>query len=454
MFINPFKSKRSMPLLFVLISIFMAFYFLVGVVYANDSHSYFNDSVRVGPLYPLIIQIFNFMFPSNIYVKILVVFQELLAAYAIFSLMTFIRDRFSVRTTIWYLLSIGFAGTYLLRYLLVGEMALYSNTILSEAITYPLYFIFVKYIFAAWDEKNSRHFTTAFIIALILACTRGQLIFLILVLVIVFLNLLLHKGHEEKRALWLRMLICITCYSLGVIFIPLGYNYLRSGNLSQPTIGNEVIFGALLYNSDLDDATLFPAGSEEREIVYETLSSCEEAQLTYKSAPRGFFNSFIHYQASHDPVRSELMRVITNHYNNDINDTNSKPIILVELSTNIIPKLFTSNFFQYMQTSMINCFAGLVRSNSIFNKPGIYWSIFVYLIGAISYVISLKSDKLQKERRFMLTVYICTLTNAVFCSFGVHELSRYVYYNFGFIYLSLALMLLGFMKSYRRSGAI
>ncbi len=454
MLINPFKSKRSWPLLLVLISIFMVFYFLVGVVYANDSHSYFNDSVRVGPLYPLIIQIFDFVFPSDIYVNILVFFQELLAAYAIFSLMTFIRDRFSVRTTFWYLLSIGFAGTYFLRYLLVGETALYSNTILSEAITYPLYFIFVKYAFAAWDQNDTRYFTTAFILALILACARGQLIFLILVLVILFFALLSHKNHQEKRAFWVRMLICITCYILGIIFIPLGYNYFRSGNFSQPTIGNEVVLGAVLYNSDLDDANLFPAGSEEYEIIYETLSLCEDAQLTYKSAPRGFFNSFIHYQASHDPVRSELMKVITNHYKNKLIDINSKPIMLVKLSTDILPVLLKNNFIQYIHTSMINCFAGLVRSNSIFNIPGIYWSIFVYSIGAIGFALSAKSCELQSERRLILTVYICTLTNAVFCSFGVHELSRYVYYNFGLIYLSLMLVLLGLMKSYRKSGAL
>ena len=450
MIINPFRSKKSWPLLLILISVFMSFYFLVGVVYSNDSNSYFIDSVRVGPLYPFIILIFDFMFPSDIYVKALVFFQELLAAYAIFSLMTFIRDRYPVRTIFWYLLSIGFAGTYMLRYMLVGEAALYSNTVLSEAITYPLYFIFVKYTFAAWDQNNNRYLTTAFILALILACTRGQLIFLILVLVVLFFILLSHKRNQEKRALLIQMLICTVCYIIGITFIPLGYNNMRSGNFTQPTIGNEVLLGAILYNSDKEDANLFPASSEEREIIYDTLELCENAHLTYKSAPHSFFNSFNHYQASHDSVRSKLSDVLAERYSNELTDTNSKPLMMTALSSSILPTLFTNNFFQYLHTSMINCLGGLVRSNSIFSMLGIYWSIFVYSIGLIGLALSIKSNDLQREKHFMLIVFICTFTNAVFCSFGVHVLSRYVYYNFGFIYLGTALVFNGLLKSMLR----
>jgi hypothetical protein len=450
MLISPFKSKKDWPLLIALLAVFLSFYFLFGVVYANDSNSYLTYSMRVGPFYPLIIQFFDFLFPFNIYLNALVLSQELLAAYAIFSLMTFIRDRFSIRTLFWYLLCIGFAGTYFLRYALVGEEALYSNTILSEAITYPVYFLFVKYAFAAWDRNSYRYFTTAFLLALILACTRGQLIFLILVLAVLFFILQSHTPAQEKRALWLRMIVCTLCYTLGVTLIPLGYNYIRSGEFSQPTIGNEVIIGAVLYNSDKEDAALFPAGSEEREIVYDTLTLCEDAQLTYKSAPHGLYNAFSHYQDSHDPVKGKLREVLSKHFETESTDSNAEALMLVKFSKSVLPTLLKDNFFQYMQTSAINGLGGMIRTNSILNPYGIAWSIFVYLIFLIGYIISAKSTDLKRERRFMAFVFLCSVTNAVFCSFGVHELSRYVYYNFGFIYLAIALAFIGRVNLIRR----
>jgi hypothetical protein len=72
MFINPFKSKKDWPLLIFLLSVFLSFYFVFGVVYANDSSSYLNFSMRVSPFYPLMIQLFDFVFPPNIYLNALV----------------------------------------------------------------------------------------------------------------------------------------------------------------------------------------------------------------------------------------------------------------------------------------------------------------------------------------------------------------------------------------------
>ena len=51
----------------------------------------------------------------------------------------------------------------------------------------------------------------------------------------------------------------------------------------------------------------------------------------------------------------------------------------------------------------------------------------------------LKNDAYKKEQRLMSLILISILMNALFCSFGVFELSRYVYYNFPCFYLALFL---------------
>lgn len=448
MLINPFREKRNWPLLPILLCVFLALYVRYGVVYANDSYTYIAGSVRVSPLYPALILLFKMLFPTNASLQALVIFQEMLTAYAIFSLMTFVRTRFSVPVLFWYVLCLGFAGTYVLRLIMAGETALYCNTILTEAICYPLYFIFIKYAFAAWDHKDVRHFTMAFLLAFLLACTRGQLAFLLLVLIAVFFRLLSGQDKRTRRAISFRALLCAVCYTLGFLFFPAAYNAALSGTTAQTTMGNEVILGALLYNSDSTDAALFPAGSEEQTIIAETLALGEAEDLTHASAPHGFLGAFEHYQASFDPLRGKLMTVVSQRYASELLDDNTKRVVISELASAVIPTLLKANFGTYLGTAAINCLGGLVRSNSILNVPGTLFSALVYLFSAVVYALARKNNKLQSERRFLLLITISTLANAVFCSFGVFELSRYVYYNFPFLYLSAALLAFGLIRSH------
>ena len=53
--------------------------------------------------------------------------------------------------------------------------------------------------------------------------------------------------------------------------------------------------------------------------------------------------------------------------------------------------------------------------------------------------LCLKNDAYKKEQRLMSLILISILMNALFCSFGVFELSRYVYYNFPCFYIALFL---------------
>lgn len=447
MFINPFRSKRDLPLLLALLCGFLALYFRYGVIFANDSYTYLSGSVRVSPIYPLVILLFRTVFSADAYLPALVLFQELLAAYAIFSVMTFVRERFRVRRVIWYLLSIAFACAYVLRLVLVDEKALYCNAILSEAIAYPLYFLFVKYAFAAWDRANWKYYTTAFILAYLLACVRGQMIFLFIVLLAEFF-ILLHKPAPEKKPakrLWLRMLLYAVCYFAGIAAASAAYNYALAGEASQTTMGKEVILGALLYNGDAEDADLFPAGSFERAVLAETYAAADSEGLTHSSAPSDFLGRFQHYQASFDRLRSVFMGILYREYGVDSLDGNERLAVVADFAGAVVPRLFIDNFGEYLRNAFVNGLGGIVRTNSILRTAGICWSVFVYALCAVCLILPRRFRSLSGERRFLLLILISSLANAVFCSFGVFELSRYVYYNFAFIYLALALYISAFL---------
>ena len=446
MFINPFRSKRNWPLLFILLCGFLALFFRYGVVYANDSYTYLNGSVRVSPLYPLLILLFQSVFSTDTYLQALVVFQEILTAYAIFSLMAYVRERFRMRGVVWYFLGAAFACAYILRLVMVGKEALYCNALLSEAVAYPLYFLFVKYAFAAWDEGNWKYFSTAFLFAFLLACVRGQMLFLFIFLFVEFL--LLKRSAETKKAarrLWLKMLLYAACFFIGISAASVAYNYALTGEASQTTMGNEVILGALLYNGGTEDASLFPDGSKERAVLAETYAQAEAEGLTYASAPTGFLGRFQHYQSSFDPLRGVLMQVLYRQYGIESLSENEQRVAVAGFAASVVPRLFIDNLGEYLHNALVNCLGGLVRSNSILNLPGVLWSAFVYALCAICLLLTRKFPFLAREKRFLTLILVSTLSNAVFCAFGVFELSRYVYYNFPFFYLSVALFVSAFL---------
>ncbi len=453
MLINPFRAKRSWPLLLLLAAVFLGLFARYGVVFANDSYTYINGSVRVSPLYPALIALFRAVFPAEWHLEALVVTQELLAAYAIFSLMAYLRERFSIGAALGTILSLGFTGAYMLRLVLVGEEALYCNAILTEAITYPLYFLFVKYAFAAFDQADLRPLVTAFILAFLLACTRGQMLFLLPVLLVVFLLILRGRRPQkgEKRLLWLHALLMGAGFFAGISLTSAAYNAALSGVAAQTTMGAEAVFGALLYNSGAEDAALFAEGSEEREILFETLTRGETEGLTYKSAPKDVLGHFQHYEASHDPLRGVLLEVIGERYRSELPNDDATRLILVDYAGAVFPALLADNLGEYLYNALINCFGGLVRANSIMRRAGVLWSALVYALCAGFLLLSRGRISLDPERRLMQLILLSALANAAFCAFGVFALSRYVYYNFPCMYLALALYAIALWKR-RRKG--
>ena len=441
MLISPFRLKKSWPLLALSVCVFLGLYIGYGIVYANDSYTYLVGSVRVSPLYPLLIALLRAVFPEALYLHALVLLQELLAAYAVFSLLSYIGKRFSLHPAALTILLLAFIGSYFLRLFMVDEAALYCNAILTEGLTYPLYFLFVKYAFMAWDSRNLRYLFTAFLLAFLLAGVRGQLICLFLVVAILFLAIV--KKSEAPLPVRRRVWFCAGAlgivYFVALALISAAYNYAISGAASQTTMGKETVFGAVLYNCDAEDAALFAAGSPEQAILTETLSAGEAEALTYKGAPSDFIGRFKHYEASHDELRDILRAAVIKVDRRGYQTDDEQRLAMTSHIDRMLPALLWNNLGRYLRNCTVNCFGGLVRSNSIMRAMGVVLSAFVYAFCLVFLLLSGKRPSLDGEKRFLLLVLMCTLINAMFCSFGVFELSRYVYYNFPCIYLALAL---------------
>lgn len=442
-FILPAFTKRNVAVLASLAAAFIGLFLIFGVVYANDSYAYLMGGIHVSPLYPSLIALLQLLFPER-FPTLLVLLQELLTAYAIFSLVSFLSARFSFKTPFTFLIACGLLGAYLLRLALVGENALYCNTILTEAITYPLYYLFVKYAFAAYDQNDMKYLLTAVAFTLLLSLTRGQMLFLVLVDVLLFLLICRANAHGRVglRKLCLRAGMAGVGFAAILLLSSALYHYATVGVARSTTMGKEVVLGALLYSSDASDAALFASDPASQALFSDTMTRCEKEGVTHQSAPNDPIKRFKHYEASHDMVRRQLHSVVNllNGTTDSVDDTQTR-LQISAFAPGWIRVLLRANLAQYLKTCTVNCFGGLVRTNSILSKIGVLWSAFVYALCLLCLLATRKSAAFCGEKKFLSLILICSLTNAVFCSFGVFELSRYVYYNFPCQYLALALYL-------------
>ena len=167
--------------------IFVIFLFLLipETKLHNDSLSYIENYFRRVPLYPLLIDITQFISSDNF--LLFLKFLQLIIGY--FSFLIFInhfKKYFELKNNIdYFLLSIIILIPYINPYSFLG------SSVLSESLSYPLFLVYIATIFEFKNNPSIKNLIFNFIILTILILTRGTFTFLFifnLILIILFIK--------------------------------------------------------------------------------------------------------------------------------------------------------------------------------------------------------------------------------------------------------------------------
>ena len=167
--------------------IFVIFLFLLipETKLHNDSLSYIENYFRRVPLYPLLIDITQFISSDNF--LLFLKFLQLIIGY--FSFLIFInhfKKYFELKNNIdYFLLSIIILIPYINPYSFLG------SSVLSESLAYPLFLVYIATIFEFKNNPSIKNLIFNFIILTILILTRGTFTFLFifnLILIILFIK--------------------------------------------------------------------------------------------------------------------------------------------------------------------------------------------------------------------------------------------------------------------------
>lgn len=452
-----FDQKRSFYLV-ILCAFYLSFSLSIGVIWAGDSLWYLSGSMRVSPLYPLILKLLRLLFSENAYPYVLIALQQILLAYAIFSF-TDMMEREMRLSWYWRAASCAWLAfmLYAFRLLIIGgdTETFFCNAVLTEGITYPLYLLFVKYWFLAVKRRSYLYLLSAAAFSLLLTSTRGQFYWLLIALLAGLIAVWRKSETRSVRAVWLKALAAAAAYALLAFGISAAYHATANGSAAGTTLGAEVTLTAALYDCDEEAIAFLPEGSEEAIVLGATLKTAEQNGWTVNSASGGVIAKYRHYESYYDEIRIEYLQQLSNYYG--AGDYHNLPSGVLAQSARryaaLLPRLIGSCFPQYVQTRLINALAGVVRANSIMNLPGILLSAAVYLVCAVFLFLSRRKEAYGDARLLLTGTLLFIGLNALFCCFGVFALSRYMYYNFPLLYYSLLLFVFVFIRERGKAKA-
>ena len=440
---NLLKKHFSLILL-TLCYLFFAFY--DGVILSVDSPSYIDMYSSREPLYSLLIAFFRLIcFNNSYYLNVLVIFQSLLTAFCVYSLIKFIVEEYELSfKSEAILLLIHFGVIVLMRFVSKKGM-LYSNTVLSESITYPLYLLFFRYNLEYVLKENKKPLIVASIISFIMISARKQM-FLSLFMLIISIVYVSFKNKNLIKGLL--KVVVISCLIVG---LSKGLDFLNQKVInsfdSTHTLDNRFIT-TMIYYVGKDDDYKHINDQDSKEVFNIIYNSSKSNGYTYDVNIKSWFARVKHFSSNYDNIQIDTIIPETKKYVE--NKYGLKDALLEQkmddINNNIIKDLLPIKCLQIAKVVFDSFLAGLMITISADNSIFVIYAIFAYLVYFVLLVYSLKKNGLDKYSVLGILVILSIFINVGIVSAVIFNQTRYTIYNFDLFYIGLYLLFLSFIK--------
>ena len=203
---NKFKAKYNLfSILFIATT--LCFVFKTGAIYSPDSIGYINMDIYRSSGYPLFISLHKLIFGA-FFINFLLFSQFALNIYSIFFVTKNISNCLSLSKLNSYFLLLLFSIPFFYETKVI-------NSVLSEAVAYPLFLLIVGTILAFITFKNFKNIYFSFLLLLILIQVRGQFLFLVPVLIIAVLISKINNKYSKNHWIAIAFAVSIPFFSAG-----------------------------------------------------------------------------------------------------------------------------------------------------------------------------------------------------------------------------------------------
>lgn len=430
--------------------VFFAYIFLVklgekGPVLEIDSNSFMQPSKFIRSTYPLytsFISICRNIFSEKSYLNAIYIIQSMVAIMASSLLSEYLRKYFGLN----YLTAFGVFIFSFLPYGYSLPENVVNHHILTEAVAFPLFSVYMLYVFKTFLEKKKSHLIVVGILTFLLVMTRSQLMLLIPVYVILWVIILLQGfykkiAYTQRKMFWSILVTSLIVCGIGAILL-IG----KLVELSGSEQFSDAVMGRVLCSIDEDDRMLFEG--EEQEIFDLLYEEIEQEGHRYPYFRDGVWKWEDILEATNEN---------TMMYRNKIFDYYSekgseKPLEETASSTALIASnLFYHHIDDYIKMSLHLFLQSFVVA--IFIHPTAFFTL-CYIIAILLYIVAIgmlwyANCKMRINVKYsipllltlLLIFAIVIITNLIF-----YGLQRYVVYAFGCFYISCLILLIGMFR--------
>ena len=178
----------------------------IGYVMGGDTEAYylnFHHHIGVAPGYPLFIHLIEIFFGERFYLHIVAFLQILFLAasitFLVFTVQTLLKLVAWEAVIVW--------GFSMLPFVMLLPEDPIGHVLMTESLTYPLFYVFMAVVFRAIASKRERDFVWPALLAMLMTWIRPQMLFAFAVvgiayfyiqLVIPYSDLLCHRVTSDK----------------------------------------------------------------------------------------------------------------------------------------------------------------------------------------------------------------------------------------------------------------
>ncbi len=480
-------SKKKLSKTFWLYAVipfafFMGLAVYDGTVWCVDSASYTSMDFSREPVYPLflllirkIFEYFDFagtMYDQPSYLFCAVIIQSLLWVYVTSKLGFFMYKTAREHVYEGKAQLIGFLAVLFqiavccLNRFAAARGSMYSECIMTESLAMPLFVLFNIRLYMAVKEYNLKNNAILFLVCVLIASVRKQMLITLLIwgFVAFVLYLLIKKTRDVKRFFKTCLLVIVAIVSISLI--DRAYNYVLRGQFVEHIGNSKGGLDTVLYTADADDSKLYEKYDDSEDYpnlsalytkIYET---CVERELTIDFAPKGYelgeksnvSNSdwvamTSHYADSYDVIGFDVILPLCDEYveenfpdldevSRQIKEDRVEKVLLTELLKKNLVGIIKGESKPFLYVFWANVLKALVISvANISPSILIKASLVIYIVFI---TLMFRVGLIQKRENFLLLSFIVlsgVLINSVVTGSMIFPQPRYMCYSMGLFYL-------------------
>ena len=399
-----------------------------GAVIAVDSESYINMEISREPLYPLILAAFRTAFASLaasgavgelFYLDAVALCQSILMAFAAWILVRYLQRELRLpRMLTLALLAMPFAVSLLCRFA-AARGAMYSNHILTEGITIPLYLLFFRFLLEYCLHRTRRSGIWCLVISFLLYSTRKQMVIALVMWMLCFFAAQILSGQNNDRpAIFSRggraadeedgagtvngaasawdhslpgraaaglagALLSAAVVLGGSTCFDIGYNYILRGEAVRHTSDTRFLTTMAFYTAERADAD-YIEDDEIRELFLAIYDACDAQGYLMHSAGEGWLNRVEHFGDHYDNIQIDTMWPAINSYVRELTDGDN---VSINVDSDDIMDVINAAILPHNIGKLLRCFAdnflsGLVTTVAQRKPVLIIYSALIYLLYA------------------------------------------------------------------------